>query len=111
MTLHDRPFTLPEVQPQIHAWARSAPTLGALDDWRFRCQADDAARYVTGWLTYAADERIHELEEDISYALVLNFANKFGSAQTVLDHWMIAMCEKAQVSVPLFPQRELRKFK
>lgn len=51
----DPHFTMADVHADIHAWRHRAPTLGALDDWLFRCHADDATRYLTGWLTYVSD--------------------------------------------------------
>lgn len=106
----DEPFTVAEVHADIHAWAKRVPTLGAMDDWLFRIQVDDAKQVVTGWLTFTRDKRVVEQCEDISYSLILDFANRFGSPLTVLDQWFIAMCEKAKVSIPLFPERSRRIF-
>ncbi|WP_410671277.1 hypothetical protein [Amycolatopsis sp. cmx-4-68] len=106
----DQPFTLADIHAAAHAWGRKAPTLGALDDWLFRCEVDDARQEVEGWLTYTDDGKVKELREDIPYSLILDFANKFGSPLVVLDRWMVAMCEKAGVTVPLFPDRPHRTF-
>ncbi|QWF83105.1 hypothetical protein [Amycolatopsis sp. CA-230715] len=101
----DPHFTMADVHADIHAWRHRAPTLGALDDWLFRCHADDATRYLTGWLTYVSDGRVQERREDVAYALILDLANDVGSALTVLDRWLITLCQKAEVTVPLFPDR------
>lgn len=107
----DRPFVLADVHAAVHVWVRQVPTLGAGDDWLFRCEVDDARQYVTGWLTYIADQQIKELREDLPYGLILDLANKFGSPLVVLDRWMVAMCEKTGGSLPLFPTRPHRTFR
>lgn len=101
----DAHFAMADVHADIHAWSRRAPKLGALDDWLFRCQADDAAQYLTGWLTCVSDGKVQEHREDVPYALILDLANDVGSALAVLDRWLITLCQKAGVTVPLFPER------
>lgn len=108
--MSDEKFTPADIHADVHAWVKHAPGLGALDDWLFRAEVDDVAQYVTGWLTYT-DGRIKEFREDISYHTVLKLANRFGSALVVLDQWFTAMCDKAGVSIPLFPDRPRRTFK
>jgi hypothetical protein len=109
LTMTDPKFTPSDVHADVHAWVRQVPTLGAMDDWLFRVEVDDAAQYVTGWLTYTADAKIREYREDISYALIHDMANRFGSPLIVLDNWFTALCEKFKVSVPRFPDRPVRR--
>lgn len=98
-------FTLDGIRPQIHFWSWFAPADGPFGQWTFRCLVDDAAEYVTGWLFFKVDGQDVELREDIPYSTILKLAKQFGSPLVVLDHWMIAMCEKAALSTPLFPER------
>ena len=90
---------------------KQVPDIGAMDDWRFRVQADDSSQHVIGWLTYVKDKKVVEQCEQIPYEMIAELANRFGSALAVLDQWFLAICDKAGVSQPLFPDRERRKFK
>jgi len=107
----DQPFTVADVHQEAHLWVKQVPDIGAMDDWRFRVQADDSSQHVIGWLTYVKDKKVVEQCEQIPYEMIAELANRFGSALAVLDQWFLAICDKAGVSQPLFPDRERRKFK